>query len=319
MSGSFTDLFPRAAGVLMPLASLPARHGIGDLGPEAYRVVDWLARAGVTWWQMLPVVPLGPGISPYASSSAFASEPLYLSLERLADEGLLDRADLAGPRELREGKVRYAQARRFKNPRLAKAFGTWRARRRQRAAFERFCAREADWLEPFCVAGGASAEEADLARFLQFQLSRQWDALRTYARDRGVLLMGDAPIFVALDSVDVGARPELFRLDADGDPLVLTGCPPDSMNEDGQLWGHPHYDWAAHRAEGFGWWRARMRRQMELFEALRIDHFIGQTLFSASGILRIFLNTLQSSYARCSWRVLWLRFLRRGRFDRLNT
>ena len=275
MSGSFTDLFPRAAGVLMPLASLPARHGIGDLGPEAYRFVDWLARAGVTWWQMLPVVPLGPGNSPYASSSAFASEPLYLSLERLADEGLLDRADLAGPRELREGKVRYAQARRFKTPRLAKAFGTWRARRRQRAAFERFCAREADWLEPFCVAGGASAEEADLARFLQFQLSRQWDALRTYARDRGVLLMGDAPIFVALDSVDVGARPELFRLDADGDPLVLTGCPPDSMNEDGQLWGHPHYDWAAHRAEGFGWWRARMRRQMELFEALRIDHFIG--------------------------------------------
>lgn len=275
MTGSFTDLFPRAAGVLMPLASLPGRHGIGDLGPEAYRFVDWLARAGVTWWQMLPVVPLGPGHSPYASSSAFASEPIYLSLEILAEQGLLDRSDLSGPSELREGKVRYAKARPFKQARLAKAFGTWQRRRRQRAAFDRYCAREAGWLDAFCAAGGASPEDAELARFLQFQLDRQWTALRGYARERGVLLMGDAPIFVALDSVDVSSRPELFRLDAEGQPLVLTGCPPDSMNEDGQLWGHPHYDWDAHRAEGFAWWRARMRRQMDLFEAIRIDHFIG--------------------------------------------
>ena len=275
MTGSFTDLFPRAAGVLMPLASLPGRHGIGDLGPEAYRFVDWLARAGVTWWQMLPVVPLGPGHSPYASSSAFASEPIYLSLEILAEQGLLDRSDLSGPSELREGKVRYAKARPFKQARLAKAFGAWQRRRRQRATFDRYCAREAGWLDAFCAANGASPKDAELARFLQFQLDRQWTALRDYARERGVLLMGDAPIFVALDSVDVSSRPELFRLDAEGQPLVLTGCPPDSMNEDGQLWGHPHYDWDAHRAEGFAWWRARMRRQMDLFEAIRIDHFIG--------------------------------------------
>lgn len=271
MSASFTRLFPRAAGVLMPLASLPGRYGVGDLGPEAYRFVGWLERAGVTWWQMLPVVPLGPGNSPYASSSAFASEPLYLSLERLADDGLLDRSDVSAPAALRGGRARYDAARRFKEPRLARAFDRWRGRRRQRAAFDRFCEREAHWLEPFAEAQG----DADLARFLQFQLDLQWRALRDHARERGVLLMGDAPIFVGLDSVDVASRPELFRLDRRGNPKVLTGCPPDSMNEDGQLWGHPHYDWRAHRAEGFGWWRARMRRQMELFEAIRIDHFIG--------------------------------------------
>ncbi len=275
MSGSFTHLFPRAAGVLMPLASLPSRHGIGDLGPEAFRFVDWLASAGVTWWQMLPVVPLGPGNSPYASSSAFATEPLYLSLEVLAEEGLLAPSDLAGPKGLREGNVRYAGARRFKAARLTKAFETWRSSRRQRAAFARFCDREAAWLEPFCAASGSTPADLDRARFFQFQLDRQWRALRAYARERGVLLMGDAPIFVALDSVDVTSRPELFRLDREGQPEVLSGCPPDSMNEDGQLWGHPHYDWPAHRAEGYGWWRARMRRQMDLFEAIRLDHFIG--------------------------------------------
>lgn len=273
----FTGDFPRAAGVLAPLASLPSRHGVGDMGPDAYRFVDWLAQGGVTWWQMLPVVPLGPGNSPYASPSAFACEPLYLSLQGLVDDGLLPASDLAGPASLKEGNVRYAGARKFKAPRLAKAFETWSKSRRSRRAFDAFCAREAGWLDTWAdhaersEGPGAGLE----ARFYQHQFDRQWTALRSHAANVGVRLMGDAPIFVGRDSVDVVSQPELFRLDRSGRPTVLTGCPPDSMSADGQLWGHPHYRWSAHRKDGYAWWRARMRRQCELFDAIRIDHFIG--------------------------------------------
>ncbi len=270
VSTPIAEHFPRAAGVLLPLASLPSRHGIGDLGPEAYRFVDWLAAAGVTWWQMLPVGPIGPGDSPYASSSAFAGEPLLLSLERLADDGLLSSADLAGTREMRAGNIRYGDVRRYKSARLQRAFEAWSGSAAGDEA-SAFSARQAHWLDPWCE----RAQDPEFARFLQVQFERQWTALRAYAADRGVRLMGDAPIFVALDSVDVAANPGLFRLEADGSPEVLTGCPPDAMNADGQLWGHPHYRWEAHRAEGFRWWRDRLKRQIELFDAVRIDHFIG--------------------------------------------
>ncbi|MEM8709730.1 MAG: 4-alpha-glucanotransferase [Planctomycetota bacterium] len=271
---SFT--FPRAAGVLMPLASLPSRHGVGDLGPEAYRFVDWLCAAGVTWWQMLPVGPLGPGNSPYASSSAFAGEPLYVSLERLVDDGLLEANEASGPRELRSGNARYGQARKLKTAALHSACEAWDRRRpsKRTRAFDEFCDREAHWLDAW--AGRVEGDEAQRhERVLQFFFQRQWDELRAYAKERGVRLIGDAPIFVGRDSVDVTSRPELFRLRPDGSPEVLTGCPPDAMNADGQLWGHPHYDWDAHRSEDYGWWRARMRRQLELFDVVRIDHFIG--------------------------------------------
>ncbi len=264
--------FPRAAGVLLPLSALPSRHGIGDLGPEAYRFVDWLQSAGVTWWQMLPVGPLGPGNSPYASSSAFAGEPLYLSLERFVDDGLLAPADVSAPRELRTGNVKYHDVRRFKDEVLERAFQAWKKKRRT-AAYQQFCGREAHWLDAWASREGDESELRE--RFFQFQFQRQWDALRKYASERGVRLIGDAPIFVGRDSVDVRTRPELFRLGDDGSPSVLTGCPPDDMNSEGQLWGHPHYDWEAHRAEGYGWWRARMRRQIDLFDVVRIDHFIG--------------------------------------------
>ncbi len=279
---SFTSLFPRAAGILTPLASLPGRHGIGDLGPEAERFVDWLESAGALWWQLLPVGPIGPGNSPYASSSAFAGEPLYISLERLADDGLLSSADVTAPREMRTGNVRYGEVRRFKEPRLRRAFEAWQGGSGDREGYDAFCEHEAGWLDAWCDAAAQedtadrdTADAGDCARFLQFQFDRQWRALRAHASERGVRLMGDAPLFVGLDSVDVASRPELFRLDASGAPEVLTGCPPDAMNEDGQLWGHPHYRWDAHRADGFGWWRSRMRRQLELFDAIRIDHFIG--------------------------------------------
>jgi len=266
------ELFPRSAGVLLPLAALPSRFGVGDLGPAAYRFVDWLAAAGFRWWQMLPVGPLGPGDSPYASSSAFAGEPLYVSLERLVEDGLLGASSLPGSSPA--GPARYAEARAARGPALARAFDVWRERGGLDApATEAFRARNAVWLEGFLDAAGS--EGRDRALFEQVAFDDQWTALRAYARERGVLLMGDAPIFVGLGSIDVRSAPDLFRLDGDARPTVLTGAPPDAMNADGQLWGHPHYAWERHRETGFAWWRARMRRQMELFDAVRIDHFIG--------------------------------------------
>ncbi|MEO1695922.1 MAG: 4-alpha-glucanotransferase [Planctomycetota bacterium] len=262
-------IFPRAAGVLLPLAALPARHGVGDLGPAAHRFVDWLADAGFTWWQMLPVGPLGAGDSPYASSSAFAGEALYLSVDRLAADGLI-RSVPPAPRALRAGPAAYAAARAFEEPLLEEAYRTWLGRGGDTSAEARaFRDRSAAWLEPFLERGGPRA------LFEQLQFDLQWRALREHARARGVRLMGDAPIFVSLDSVDVASNPSLFRLDADGRPTVLTGCPPDALNAGGQLWGHPHYDWDEHVATDFAWWRARMARQLELFDAVRIDHFIG--------------------------------------------
>lgn len=264
--------FPRSGGVLLPLASAPAPHGLGDLGPGAHGLVDWCAEAGLTWWQMLPVGPLGPGHSPYSSSSAFAGEPLYLSLEALADEGLLASSDLEAPASLSAGRIDYRRAAAFKRARLEQAQQTWRARAAARdRAFERFCADAAAWLDPWAERARDPLE----ARFLQHRFQVQWEALRRHARSRRVRLLGDAPIFVGLDSVDVQARPELFRLDRAGLPRVVTGCPPDPFTPDGQRWGHPHYAWAAHRAEGFRWWRSRIGRQLELFDAVRIDHFIG--------------------------------------------
>jgi len=270
------ELFARRAGLLLPISSAPGRHGIGDLGPGARQVIDWCAAAGFGWWQMLPVNPVGPGNSPYSSSSAFAGEPLYLSLEALVDEGLLSSADLKAPATMARGPVRYHEVREYKLARLEQAFRTWSGRRGSRRRFDRFCEEQSGWLEPWAeYVSGGEEEAARRARFLQFQFDLQWRALRSHASSSGVRLMGDAPIFVGAESADVRAHPELFRLDRSGAPKVLTGCPPDSFTEDGQLWGHPHYAWRAHRADGFAWWRRRMARQLELFDAVRVDHFIG--------------------------------------------
>jgi len=261
----------RRAGVLLPLASLPGGHGVGDLGPAASELLDWLARAGFRWWQMLPVGPFGPGGSPYSSPSSFAGEPLYLSLELLAADGLLEPDEL--PASARARRVDLGLAERTKRPLFERAWRRWHERGGGRKADWRdFCRANAEWLEPWVTRG---AGEAELERFLQFQFARQWSDLRARAAERGVLLLGDLPIFCEADSADVAAHPELFLLDAEGRPRFLTGVPPDSFSETGQLWGHAHYAWPEHRAEGFGWWRRRVAAQLERFDAVRIDHFIG--------------------------------------------
>lgn len=270
-------LAARSSGILLHLSSLPGPHGIGDLGPAAFRFVDWLRAAGQGWWQMLPVGPIGAGDSPYSSLSAFAGEPLFVALEPLCRDGLLPRSALRAPRALGRGATDYDAARAFKQPRLLAAYIEFVESGRDRSAeFRAFRRRSAAWLGSWC----AYASERDgghpgFHEFIQFAFDRQWTALRAHALGRGVRLVGDVPIFVGLDSADVRAHPELFRLRKDGRPEVLTGVPPDSFSKTGQLWGQPHYRWTAHRRNGFAWWCERFRRANELFDLVRIDHFIG--------------------------------------------
>jgi 4-alpha-glucanotransferase len=264
----------RAAGVLLPVASLPGRHGVGDLGAGADSFLDWCHAAGVGWWQVLPVGPVGSGNSPYASLSAFAGEPLYLSLELLAEEGWLETRDLRAPGELGKGACDYDAARDFKLPRLARAHERWRsAGGSRRKPWKRFLAASEHWLDGWLA--DLEGDERDVAAFAQFQFDQQWRRLRRRATERGVRLLGDLPIFVGADSVDVDQHPQLFRLDRKGNPKVVTGVPPDGFSADGQRWGHPHYAWRAHRKDGFAWWRRRFAQELERCDALRVDHFIG--------------------------------------------
>ncbi len=296
----------RAAGVLLHPTSLPGRHGIGDLGEWAYRFVDFLHDAGLTWWQMLPINPIGPGYSPYSALSAFAGNPLLISLDGLADEGLLDKVDLSPARGLRADRVNYASVTRYKLARLRGAFERFVKRGGlQRKAFERFREQQAGWLDDHALysalrkahdgkpwvdwpaplrrrqkraltrAADEHADEINFERFLQYIFDRQWIALRKHANSRGVGLIGDIPIFVAHDSSDVWAHPELFDLDERGRARTVSGVPPDYFSKTGQRWGHPHYHWSRHKATGFAWWLARFSRVFEQVDATRIDHFLG--------------------------------------------
>lgn len=294
----------RGAGVLLHPTSLPGAYACGDLGPAAYAFVDFLARAGQRWWQMLPVGPIGPGNSPYSSSSAFAGSPLLISPERLFQDGLLSRDQLparAAPRARVRFGVAATQAERV----LRTAFERFRGSRRRRPGWEPFAERSDEWLEgyvefaalrramggkPWCewpseirdrrpaalrAARAALAEEMAFERFTQYLFDRQWRQMRRYCTRRGIGLIGDIPIFVSHDSADVWLHRALFQLDPRGRARRVSGCPPDSFSRTGQLWGHPQYDWSAHRRSRFRWWMARFQRAFDQFDAVRIDHFLG--------------------------------------------
>ena len=273
-SGLFTR---RRAGVLLHLSALPGRHGVGGLGPEAVRFVDWCARAGLSLWQMLPVGPVGGGESPYSATSSFAGEPLFVSLEWLAEDGLLPRRGPLAPAALARGRARHAAARAYQTPRLEAAFERFQAKAGARSKrYRAFVRTSSAWLPGWCrFAAARSGQGTAFHGFVQFVFAEQWQRLRAHAHARGVHLIGDLPIFATQDSADVEDRPELFRLGRGGRPRVVTGVPPDMFSSEGQLWGHPHYAWAAHRREGFRWWIARVRTALERFDALRIDHFVG--------------------------------------------
>lgn len=291
----------RSSGVLCHPTSLHhlgrgnAHSFGGDLGPSSRSFVDWLSRAGQSWWQMLPIVPPGNEMSPYDSASAFAGSPALLSIDDLRRSRLLTPRDLtaAGPRgQLRQRLLRQAYSRFLQRGDGARALGRFR---RRHAAwlpdFALFTALKAElrgvvwWEWPRALrerdpdamraARRRLAPEIDYQCFLQLCFDEQLSALKGYAEERGVRLMGDVPMHVARDSAEVWQHPELFKLDARGRPRLVAGVPADALNPEGQLWGNPVYDWRRHRATGFDWWLSRLGRCLDYFHAVRLDHFIG--------------------------------------------
>lgn len=299
----------RTSGILLHLTSLPGPHGIGDLGPAAHRFVDFLADAGQSIWQMLPVGPPGGANSPYDSASSFAGSPLLLSLETLGEEGLLRAGEIPPAEPLPAERVDYGRAGRYKEERLRLAFGRFEEERARSPELERDLERFLDaasyWLEDYVLyraleeLGGGDTwtawdtdlrrrEPAALARartsldrqiryqrFLQFEFDRQWKRLRTHAEAKRLALVGDVPFYVAHRSADVWAHQPLFDLDQEGRCRVVAGVPPDYFSKDGQLWGNPLYRWPMLRADGYRWWVERIRLCLRRFDAVRLDHFIG--------------------------------------------
>ncbi len=294
----------RKSGVLMHISSLPSRHGIGTLGGCAYEFIDFLKRAGQSYWQMLPVGPTGYGNSPYQSLSTFAGGENYIDLDILKDEGLLtedeiNSFDFGDNRD----KVDYVKLHKSRTKVLGLAYA--RFREEVPAQFSRFVLRESWWLEDYALymsvkelhvstpytdwyapvrrrESGALdacreqyAEKMDFYRFLQFKFFEQWEKLHSYAKEKGVRLIGDIPIYVPLDSCDTWASGEMFQLDENGIPTEVAGCPPDAFGEDGQKWGNPLYDWERMREDGYSWWISRLRRAADMFDVIRLDHFRG--------------------------------------------
>jgi 4-alpha-glucanotransferase len=290
--------FPRSSGILLHPTSLPGRYGIGDLGAEARRFADFLAAAGQTLWQVLPLGPTGFGDSPYQGFSARAGNPLLISLESLVEKGWLEASALAGAPEFPEDRVDFERLIPWKTAVLESA-------KPPASGFEDFCEANAHWLEDFALfmalkeahqgvawtqwePGARDRDPKALAKwreqlakpmaaqkFLQFAFFEQWRELRDYCRARGVRIMGDLPIYVAHDSVDVWANPQYFHLDALGNPTVVAGVPPDYFSETGQLWGNPIYRWDVLAKDGYRWWLDRLRAAFEMVDMIRLDHFRG--------------------------------------------
>ena len=285
--------FPRrSAGVLLHPTALPGDGPVGSLGAEARRFVDIIAAAGFSWWQVCPLGPTGYGDSPYQALSVFAGNPYLLDLADLGARKLLTPEEIASLRRGSDGRTDYGRLWNQLRPALQLAARRGAAILKQNAAFKRFREKQSGWLDAWCrfaalrEANGFTApdkwtiEEAPAglvaeAEVLQFLFAEQWRALREYAHGKGVRFFGDEPIYVSADGCDAKTRPELFQLDAQGRPVAVAGVPPDYFAADGQLWGNPLYAWERHAADGFTWWKARVHHDLELFDAIRIDHFRG--------------------------------------------
>ncbi|MFN7472140.1 MAG: 4-alpha-glucanotransferase [Roseiflexaceae bacterium] len=296
----------RQSGILLHPTSLPSRWGIGDLGPAAYQFVDTLIATSQRIWQVLPLGPTGYGDSPYQCFSAFAGNPLLISPDALIDAGLLDPAERDTYPHFDDHGIDYGAVIPAKFALLSRAYHAFGQHTGDlHAEYTAFCAAESRWLPDYALFmalkadhGGitwsswapayAQRDPAALAeartrladaigyqQFLQFMFSRQWRSIRGYANQRGITIIGDAPIFVAYDSADVWAAPELFWLDDTGLPTVVAGVPPDYFSVDGQRWGNPLYRWDAHRAQGYAWWIERIRSNAMLYDLIRLDHFRG--------------------------------------------
>jgi 4-alpha-glucanotransferase len=296
----------RRSGILLHPTSLPSRWGIGDLGAAAYQFIDLLLHTNQKIWQVLPLGPTGYGDSPYQCFSAFAGNPLLISPDMLLSEGLLHADDVADYPRHSDTLIDYGAVIPSKMTLLRRSFARFRSAPPQaHHEFEAFCGDESAWLGNFALFmalkdhhGGAVWSSwpeplakrdvtalTDASRGLQAEVSfyaytqwlffKQWRALRHYANSRGIIIIGDAPIFVAYDSADVWSAPELFFLDEVGLPTVVAGVPPDYFSEDGQRWGNPLYRWDVHKSQKYAWWIARIRSNAALYDLIRLDHFRG--------------------------------------------
>jgi 4-alpha-glucanotransferase len=294
----------RSSGVLLHPTSLPGPGAVGTLGAEARTFIDWLAAAGQRWWQVLPLGPVGFGSSPYMAMSAFAGNTLLIDAREVAARGWIDAPAPAAPRK---GPADYAAAEGETAALVARAREGFAARATddERAAYAAFCAEHAAWLEDYALFASLSRERggrcwnewepelvrrdeaaldaartrlaADIERerFAQYLFVMQWSALRSYAHERNVRIIGDLPIFVSLHSADVWCAPHLFELDAHGNPTVVAGVPPDYFSPTGQRWGNPLYRWNAMAEQGYRWWIERFRGTFALVDCVRVDHFRG--------------------------------------------
>lgn len=301
--------FPRSSGILLHPTSLPGPWGIGDLGTAAYQFIDFLADAGQTLWQILPLVPVGFGNSPYQSPSAFAGSPLLISPERLVEEGLLSHEDLERtPRDdFEDDRVNYDAVVRSKQALLLRSFRHFQrsGSQQHKEAFARFNNEHARWLDTYAFFMAIKekhgemcwsdwepgiarrqpaalqqwrselAEEIEQQKYWQYLFYSQWGALKAYANSHNVRIVGDAPIFVSYDSADVWANSDLFFLDSAGKPTVVAGVPPDYFSATGQLWGNPLYRWDIMANNGFEWWIHRIKHALSQVDILRLDHFRG--------------------------------------------
>ncbi len=304
----------RRSGVLLPITSIPSKYGIGGFSKECYEFIDFLEKAGQSLWQILPLGPTGYGDSPYQSFSTFAGNPYFIDLEKLTEAGWITEEDCKKTEKAgksgeeaedaeKERYVDYGQIYLTRFEILKKAYR--KSKIAENKEFQKFCAENAYWLDDYALYmaiknsfGGKSwsewdydirmrkqdalkkyqekfAEETEFYQFQQFLFEEQWFALKKYANQKGIRIIGDIPIYVAPDSADIWASPELFQLDEDRVPVSVAGCPPDMFSATGQLWGNPLYRWDYHKETGYAWWLKRIARCYELYDILRIDHFRG--------------------------------------------
>ena len=292
----------RQSGILMHITSLPGPYGVGTMGENAYKFVDFLQSAGQSCWQILPLNPTGYGDSPYQSFSSWAGNPYLIDLDILVKEGLLRQEELEGICwETTPNRVDFGLQYTRRYPILRTAH----ERFVPGEEYDTFCRENTFWLNNYALfmaikdaLGGAPwltwpeglktcrpealeeqrqklRKDLDFYRFLQYQFFRQWKALRRYANEKGIRIIGDIPIYVPLDSADVWANPHLFQLDSSLRPTSVAGCPPDSFTADGQLWGNPLYDWPIHEKTGYRWWIRRLSAAAAMYDVVRIDHFRG--------------------------------------------
>ncbi len=292
----------RSAGILLSISSLPSKYGIGCFSESAYQFIDFLKALGQTYWQILPLGPTGYGDSPYQSFSAFAGNPYFIDLDAFVREGLLTAEECAASDTGTEDAVDYEALYNKRFPLLRRAYAN--SDMRDDAAYTEFC-EENEWLEDYAFfmaikdafnglpwnawdedirlrnPGAMKAyrerlrEGIGFHKFLQYHFFRQWRALKRYAEENGIQIIGDIPIYASFDSADVWASPELFQLDADNQPIAVAGCPPDGFAADGQLWGNPLYRWDYHKETNFSWWIRRLRHCFKMYDVVRIDHFRG--------------------------------------------